>query len=228
MQLRGPNVYIYVVDRDFGFAPNPFHGFCTLSCCKPKIRSVAEVDDWIFGVGGSSLKASGRCIFGMRVTETLSFDDYWADPRFEAKKPVWNGSRAMMLGDNIYHRDNAASPWQQEDSHHSRPDGTPDPSNIANDTQKNKMLISDHFVYFGDQALKVPESIFSSMSYINGRGHRKFSEVEAEPLTDWFKAVTQGRIGEVLGDPFQFRQSAARYSSGSNKIIMEVVEPLRP
>ena len=31
-------VYMYVVDRDFGFAPNPFHGVRTLATCKPPIR----------------------------------------------------------------------------------------------------------------------------------------------------------------------------------------------
>ena len=164
----------------------------------------------------------------MRVTETMSFDEYWMDPRFEVKRPVRNGSRAMMLGDNIYHRDDIDSPWQQEDSHHSSPDGTPDASNIENDTQKNKVLISDHFAYFGDEAPMVPHAVFEEMSYSNTRGHRTFAASAAGPLLSWFESVARGRLGQVLGDPFQFRQSAARYSSGSNKIITEVVEPLIP
>src|SRR5712671_5339411 len=31
-------LYSYVVARDFGFAPNPFFGVCTLATCKPDIR----------------------------------------------------------------------------------------------------------------------------------------------------------------------------------------------
>ena len=131
---RDQSVFVYVVARDFGFAPNPFHGFCTLACCKPKIRSAAEVGDWVFGMAGGDLSAPGNCIFGMRVTETLSFDQYWLDPRFEVKKPLRNGSRVMMLGDNIYHRREVGKDWLQEDSHHSRPDGSPDASNIKTDT----------------------------------------------------------------------------------------------
>lgn len=44
-------VYEYVMTSDSGFAPNPFHGTCTLACCKPKIRkSVAnEIFGEIFG-----------------------------------------------------------------------------------------------------------------------------------------------------------------------------------
>lgn len=42
-------LYSYVVARDFGFAPNPFHGYCTLATCKPDIRATASVGDWVIG-----------------------------------------------------------------------------------------------------------------------------------------------------------------------------------
>ncbi|SSY70238.1 hypothetical protein [Alysiella crassa] len=35
----------YVVKYDYGFAPNPYHGFLTLATCKPVIRSNAEIGD---------------------------------------------------------------------------------------------------------------------------------------------------------------------------------------
>src|SRR3979490_1807345 len=95
-------VYMYVVDRDFGFAPNPFHGCCTLATCKPDIRKGARVGDWVIGVGGSRLKATGRCMFAMRVTAKLSFNQYWESAEFLDKKPIRTGSRKMMVGDNIY------------------------------------------------------------------------------------------------------------------------------
>lgn len=212
-------VYIYVVDRDFGFAPNPFNGFCTLACCKPKIRSVAKAGDWVFGIGGTRLKATGKCIYGMQVSEHVTFDEYWADTKFRAKRPIRNGSRTVMLGDNIYHRDGTTSPWQQEDSHHSRPDGSPDVTNITNDTQKNKVLISNRFIYFGSQAPLVPEPIFDEMGYENRRAHRTYKASDAVPLLNWFEAFNPDRADHVRGDPFQFRQSGARYSSGTNKII---------
>ena len=83
--------YIYVVARDFGFAPNPFHGYCTLATCKPIIRRVAKVGDWVVGVGGKDLDATGRLIFAMQVTETMSFNDYWSSPEYRDKRPVRNG-----------------------------------------------------------------------------------------------------------------------------------------
>ncbi len=117
----------YAITRDYGFAPNPFHGFCTLATCKPDIRKSAKVGDWIMGVGGSSLRSvKRRCILLMKVSEKVSFQDYWDHERFSLKKPVRNGSRVQMLGDNIYHKDGNGD-WIQEDSHHSNPDGTPNP-----------------------------------------------------------------------------------------------------
>src|SRR4051812_44625037 len=96
-------VYMYVVDRDFGFAPNPFHGYCTLATCKPGIRARARVGDWIIGIGGGRLGATGRCIFAMQISAKITFNEYWLNPIYLAKKPVRNGSRKMMVGDNIYH-----------------------------------------------------------------------------------------------------------------------------
>src|SRR5687767_9007196 len=98
-------LYLYVVDRDFGFAPNPFHGYCTLATCKPRIRARANHGDWVIGMGGLRLGATGHCIFAMRVTDTLTYDEYWRSPPHLVKRPVRNGSRRMMVGDNIYRRE---------------------------------------------------------------------------------------------------------------------------
>jgi hypothetical protein len=141
-------LYIYVVARDYGFAPNPFHGYCTLATCKPRIRKQAKAGDWVIGMGGGRLKAKGRCIFAMQVTEKLTYNEYWADPRFLVKRPVRNGSSKMMVGDNIYYRDSDSAPWQQADSHHSHADGSINQLNLARDTQSDKVLISQHFFSF--------------------------------------------------------------------------------
>ena len=44
-------IYSYIVKRDYGFAPNPFYGYCTLATCKPVIRKHAEIGDIIVGIG---------------------------------------------------------------------------------------------------------------------------------------------------------------------------------
>jgi Nucleotide modification associated domain 2 len=77
-------VYSYVIDHDLGFAPNPFHGICTLAACKPKIRQYAEVGDYIVGTGSRPNGGLGRLIYWMRIDEIIDFDRYWSDPRFAA------------------------------------------------------------------------------------------------------------------------------------------------
>jgi len=211
-------VYMYVVARDFGFAPNPFHGYCTLATCKPIVRRMAKVGDWVLGMGGDQLNAAGRCIFAMQVSETLSFDEYWNSENFKDKRPVRNGSRRMMLGDNIYSR-SGEGPWLQLDSHHSQPDGSPDPDNIKNDTATDRVLISDRFFYFGDQAPEVPPAILRAMGYRNGRGHRVFNDDECKDLLKWLLDGYSRQTNEVMGDPFQFKKSGARYSVRADKVI---------
>ena len=72
----------------------------------------------------------------------------------------------MMVGDNIYHRENGTSPWQQLDlCHHSNPDGTPNPLNLQKDTSANRVLISRDFFYFGRSAPLVPGEVLEKLGY---------------------------------------------------------------
>src|SRR5215213_11177207 len=150
------NLFTYVVARDFGFAPNPFYGFCTLATCKPAIRSGAELGDWVVGVGAKrKYNLTGHLIYAMKVAETLTFDDYWSDPRFLRKRPVLNGSLKQVHGDNIYHHRGAE--WIQVDSHHSLADGSANRQNVKKDTRTDRVLVATKFVYFGGAAIAIPE-----------------------------------------------------------------------
>jgi len=213
-------VYIYVVARDFGFAPNPFHGICTLATCKAGLRSTAQVGDWIIGMGGDRLKATGRCVFAMEVTETTTYDEYWENPTYRAKRPSRNGSRKTAVGDNIYHRTSETGPWLQEDSHHSQPDGSQDDYNTRTDTKTNKVLLSQHFLYFGRAAVEVPAELLDAAGYANGRGHRVFKKGECVPLVAWLSREFRDDFNMIIGDPFDFDHSSARYSYHTDKVTI--------
>ena len=210
---------MYVVDRDFGFAPNPFHGFCTLATCMPRIRATAHVGDWVAGMGGARLRATGRCVYAMRVTETKTFDDYWASEAFFDKRPVRNGSSVMMVGDNIYRRDGSDGAWLQLDSHHSNPDGTPNGLNVYKDTRANQVLISRDFYYFGRSAPPVPPEVLSALRYKNGIGHRKFDSAGRDTFLEWFLKDHKADRNLVVGDPFDFEQTDRRYSGKGSKLL---------
>ena len=208
------SLFVYVVDRDLGFAPNPFHGVCTLATCKPRIRAPARTGDWVVGMGGARLKATGKCIFAMQVGRKLNFNEYWNGPEFRDKRPIRNGSLVMLVGDNIYHNDGGA--WTQEDSHHSKADGTPEVSNVKNDTSADAVLVSALFYYFGTSAPEVPATILDAIEYKNGRNHRRISLPNpGRQLVDWLGRFVPNR---VIGDPFDFQKGELHYSHGTNRL----------
>ena len=190
-------LYSYVIARDYGFAPNPFHGYCTLATCKPVIRRVAQVGDWIIGTGSARYNRSGQLICAMRVTEAMSFDDYWADPRFALKRPDLGGSRMRAFGDNIYHRDKNGD-WIQEDSHHSLPGGAVNLVNLRDDTQTDRVLISKEFWYFGTDSPPIPEQFRGDGpdNICAHRGHKvNFAPSIVDGFLDWVRRHEQGCTG---------------------------------
>ncbi len=209
----------YAITRDFGFAPNPFHGFCTLATCKPKIRKSAKLGDWIMGIGGSTLpEVKRRCLLLMKVEEKVSFQEYWENARFSLKKPVRNGSRVQMLGDNIYHKEGNGN-WIQEDSHHSNPDGTPNFVNLRVDTGiTDQVLISHCFLYFGDKAASVD---LGSIGYGRIRDYKKISLSHSKEARDLIVSIfreNKSYINMVVSDPCQFMISHQRVDQGTGKI----------
>lgn len=190
-------LYSYVVARDFGFAPNPFHGLCTLATCKPVIRRVANVGDWVIGTGSAEHDRTGQLIFAMRVTERVTFDDYWNDTRFAPKRPDLTGSRMRAFGDNIYHR-NESGDWVQEDSHHSLPGGEINLVNLLDDTQTDVVLISNEFWYFGANAPLIPEQFRGDgpSNICAHRGHKvNFSPGVVEGFLEWLQQHDRGCTG---------------------------------
>jgi hypothetical protein len=154
-------IYSYVVRYDSGFAPNPFYGYCTLATCKPDIRRAADVGDWVVGSASNAkdIGRGGHIVYAMRVTETMTFDEYAKAVRFEAKKPFRKGSRKQSCGDNIYFRDTPESEWHQRDSFHSREDGQLHAQHVERDTRVNRVLISHDFIYFGGTGPTFPADL---------------------------------------------------------------------
>lgn len=160
--------YSYVIPRDYGFAPNPYFGYCTLATCKPRIRRSAQVGDWIGAYGASGTALHRKLVVLMQVAEVLTFDEYWNDERFYCKRPAFNKGIMHMYGDNIYHHDNQQ--WVQEPSHHSYTDGSTNYVNLDRDTQTDRVLIATRYYYFGNNAIEIPDSFRELVGY--GRNHR--------------------------------------------------------
>jgi hypothetical protein len=198
-------LYSYVVARDYGFAPNPFYGVCTLATCKPVIRNSARISDWIIGTGSKTLGLDRMLVFAMRVAEILTYDQYWRDERFAQKRPNLRGSLKQAYGDNIYHRDPETGRWVQADSHHSCPDGSPNQDNICRDTKSQNVLVATEFAYWGGTGPLIPAKFrrIGSERICCGRGHKcNFSEGFAEAFVTWIQSLN---CQAYLGRPALFR-----------------------
>lgn len=191
-------LFSYVVRYDYGFAPNPFEGYCTIATCKPQLRQAASVGDWVLGSGSASKGLAGRLVFVMKVDEILTFDQYWKDPRFARKVPSDRGAIKRAYGDNIYHHGDDGS-WLQADSRHSLPGGKPNPGHIKVDTSVDAVLVARTFSYFGEAARDIPEALrngFGVDIVHSGRGHRcRFPQELLEAAVEWFEGLERGING---------------------------------
>lgn len=195
-------LHSYVVEHDYGFAPNPFYGVCTLATCKPRIRAHASVGDYVVGTGCAKRRRRGYLVYFMRVEEILTFDDYWVNHRFQRKRPSLRGSKMQAFGDNVYHRDPNTGLWQQANSFHSLRDGSPNPINVEHDTQSTRVLIGSDFGYWGGSGPKIPGQYrdFNGVDICAKRGHRSnFPDGLVTAFVEWLRGLNeQGYIGTPL------------------------------
>lgn len=204
-------LFTYVVARDYGFAPNPFGGSCTLATCKPDIRRTAAIGDWVAGIASKEDKATPSLAYVMRVDEALTYEAYWHDPRFMHKKPDFRASVRHVYGDNIYSKDDDGL-WRQADSHHSLEQGVLNLGNVRNDTKADRVLIGWRFAYWGANAIPIPTE-FCGMrgeTILLGIGFRShFSDDFVQSFVQWFESLQeQGCAGE----PAQWKKPRATWA----------------
>jgi len=199
-------MYSYVLDHDYGLAPNPFGEFCTLAVCKPRIRrsNNLKIGDWIIGTGSkaleklSSRKYVGKLIYAMEVQERITFDQYWNDERFAYKRPLVHGSLTTMYGDNIYWRDKHNG-WHQLNSAHSNEDGTTNLKHLKSDLGGHNVLISRDYYYFGENAPVIPNE-FEGISH-SGIGEKLVDQKYIAPFIAW---LSRNFEKGIHGDPINW------------------------
>lgn len=173
-------LYSYIVAHDTGFSPNPFHGYCTLACCKPAIRRTAKNGDWIVGL--TPKKDGNRIVYFMRVDENpLTYAAYWNDRRFKAKRPRKADAVLAKCGDNIY--EPQGDGYKQLLSMHK-------PEDKTHDLSGKYVLISETFAYFGSK----PRDLLPELAaLVPGRGHRsRFSDEVKAAFLSFTRTVTLG------------------------------------
>ena len=163
-------LYSYKMTHDSGFAPNPFFGIMTLATCKWMIREKKnpDFDDNLYLAGFTSHELCGekvgeeRLIYIMKVTEKLTFDEYYNEPRFQCKKPS-DDSLESKSGDNIYFLDGDIYHQDNNQSHDNCGD-------MIEDLKSKFVLISNDFYYFGSGAIPIDNLGINIPRYQSGNG----------------------------------------------------------
>ena len=94
------NIYAYIVPVDDGAAPNPYGDICTLAICKPNLRKIAKVDDWIIG-----LNSECKLIYAMKITtvQTMKEYDSFTKDHLKIKIPNKHSKNIQeQMGDSVY------------------------------------------------------------------------------------------------------------------------------
>jgi len=172
-------IYAYKVDHDVGQNPNPFGEYCTLAYCKGTMRnsiqnhvskqqlknpnlSIRDMQIWVFGIAGIKFgnEYTGRLIYSMHVTEILAFEEYWVDSRFKYKISALDEKDWLIIERGDDQRRNFAF-WRGNKDYRRCGD------NISGTKNKDSeyVLISDTFIYHGDDTRKQKE--FVSPSQVN-------------------------------------------------------------
>jgi hypothetical protein len=189
-------LFSYCIPIDDGAAPNPYWGFCTLAICKPAIRRVAKIGDWVVGTGSRNSPIgdiSGHVVYAMRVTEKLTLAEYDAFARrlCRGKIPVL-GHRDVRrrLGDAVY--DFRTDPPLLRPSVHTE-------GNRERDLSGVYALISDHFFYFGDRPQKLPAKLRTLAA--QQQGHRSHAnDALVKPFVEWLYSLAL-EPNELYGTP---------------------------
>ncbi len=128
--------YGYKMTHDTGFAPAATNGWLSLACCMPHVRKRARIGAWIAGFGGARY-GYGCLIYLMQVSKSLSFDEYFRDPKFSGRM------------DNIY--------FKRDGVYQQAPDARTHKSvtEMKHDTSVDRVLLADRFLYLGENKIQV-------------------------------------------------------------------------
>lgn len=192
-------LFSYKQTYDTGFAPNPFHGTCTLATCKSQIRLKKLVEDWIAGFTSAGLNGDPvggeRLIYLMEVSAKIGLDEYHRTPAFAAKIPRPGAPLCVdRVGDNIYYLQ-AGQMKQVENPSHGA-------SEFEDDTSGEFVLIARRFYYFGSKPLVVPGQLRPDVPYgVAKNGVETKDQARARAFIDWVDAKGKG----IHAPPHQWR-----------------------
>ena len=205
-------IYSYVLKIDDGAAPNPFGGLCTLTICKPVIRRKSSVRDWVIWTGSKNAKLSdgkihdfsNYLVYAMKITEKkyLRKYDEWCKEHLPIKIPKFKSNNIIeQRGDCIYDFSEGVPPKIRLSVHTE--------NNRKTDVSGKYSLLSDHFYYFGENPIVLPNDL---QIFVKGnQGHLVFNDIEIiNRFEQWIKKYplnicNEPQIKELLSEENCYR-----------------------
>jgi hypothetical protein len=177
-------LYTYLLRYDYGSAPNPYWGICTLVICKPVIRRTADIGDWVVGFCSASFennKYPCHIVYAMKVTRKMTMKEYdeYCEKQHPEKIPEWDiDDYCRRVGDCIYDYSSGGEPVQRIGVHTEE--------NIERDLAGKYALVSRHFYYFGDTPIELHDDLMPIVHQSQGHKSNKNAEY-ADKFVDWIK-----------------------------------------
>jgi hypothetical protein len=191
-------LFSYTLRYDDGAAPNPFWGVCSLTIRKPVLRRVAEVDDWIVGLGPAKSPIgdiSDHVVYSMKVTSKMTLEEYdqFCKTFIPKKKPDWrNRDYRMRMGDCIYNYIAGPNNPKMRTGIHKE-------ENMEKDLRGFYALVSKQYYYFGDKPVKLPENL--RLIIHPTQGHKSDANQEyVELFVNWIESLDIVP-NKVIGEP---------------------------
>lgn len=134
----------------------------------------------------------------------MTFDEYWADPRFVNKRPQIPGPKIRMVGDRTYRHEAGRDGWQFDTSMHYIPGAKQkNGGHVAKDTKVDRILVGREFTYWGTLGPAVPAHLMEL--FPNPRGQK--CPTEGPLLSQLHQLIDISNPKAVIGDPADWDNS---------------------
>lgn len=172
-------IWRYVLANDGGVAPCIDDGVLTLCTCKPRIRSSAQVGDWVIGFTSKRF-GIGRVAWAGCVSEILSMGDY--------------GKKYTGRRDAVYKRVGWHADGREDLRHYGGPYHN-SPKAIDTDLRGRCALIFDPFWYWGGKAPAAVPEVAELAHYYVGQTTKGSTPEVINQLRDWLSGWSPGIHG---------------------------------
>jgi len=193
-------LHMYTIVVDSGFAPHLNNGVLSLACCAGPTREHTETGTYVMGVSAASMEGVKKHlpIYLMRVTEKITFEEYFENPKFEGRV------------DNIYKKEgeNYMRTTEKSTIFDNRYE---EEHKEGKDPEKSEyVLLSDDFYYFGDMCNenklhqkmeKLCDKV--DFSYTAGGNYKKVTDEDViDDLLNFFEDnYKKGKLGDPNHEP---------------------------